>query len=204
MKLWMKILIALVLGAIVGVIFGPKTTLIKPVGTLFIHLIKMLIIPLVFSSLVVGVTSLKDPQKMGRIGIKTILFYLCTTAVAITIGLVMGHIFQPGEGMNFVSSTIQEASQQPSFISTLLQTVPQNPVKALTDGNILQIIVFAIFLGIAINLSGKKGDPLAQFFNSLADVMFMLTEMVMKFAPYGVFALIAWVAGEYGWMFYYH
>lgn len=199
MELWKKVLVGMVLGLIVGAIFGPSAGVIKPVGTLFINAIKMLIVPLVFCSLIVGITSMDDPAKMGRIGAKTVAIYLVTTAVAITIGLAMAIIVQPGEGLNMVAQdVVSKGKEAPSLVDTLLALVPKNPVGALAAGNILQIIVFAIGLGIALVLTGEKGKPAVKVFESLAEAMYKLTEIVMAFAPYGVFALIAWVSGKYG------
>lgn len=178
---------------------GPDAEILKPIGTLFIKAIKMLIVPLVFCSLVVGVTSMQDTRKMGRVGLKSIVLYLGTTAVAITIGLGLGTIFSPGAGLNMDASTISQATKEaPTLVQTLLNMIPTNPVDALAAGNILQIIVFALGLGIALTLSGEKGKPAIAVFESLAEAMYMLTGLVMKLAPYGVFGLMAWVAGKYG------
>uniref|UniRef100_A6VWJ9 Sodium:dicarboxylate symporter n=2 Tax=Marinomonas TaxID=28253 RepID=A6VWJ9_MARMS len=199
MPLWQKILIGMVLGIITGSIMGPDAEILKPIGTLFIKAIKMLIVPLVFCSLVVGVTSMQDTRKMGRVGLKSIVLYLGTTAVAITIGLGLGTIFSPGAGLNMDASTISQATKEaPTLVQTLLNMIPTNPVDALAAGNILQIIVFALGLGIALTLSGEKGKPAIAVFESLAEAMYMLTGLVMKLAPYGVFGLMAWVAGKYG------
>jgi Na+/H+-dicarboxylate symporter len=159
----------------------------------------MLIVPLVFCSLIVGITSMKDMKKMGRIGLKAIVLYLGTTAVAISIGLGLAAIIQPGAGLNMVVSADSSASgSAPSLVQTLLDMIPKNPVGALAAGNILQIIVFAIGLGVALAMIGEKGKPAVRVFESLAEAMYKLTELVMKLAPYGVFALMAWVAGSYG------
>lgn len=199
LKLWQKIIIALILGVVVGAILGPNAELIKPIGSLFINLIKMLIVPLVFSSLVVGICSMDDIQKMGRIGLKSFFIYLLTTAVAITIGLAVGTLLEPGVGLNMQMPAEAAAPKDaPSFIQTLLNMVPKNPIKAMSSGAILQIIVFALMLGVAINLAGEKGKPVANIFESFAEIMYKMTHMVMSFAPYGVFALMAWVAGKYG------
>ncbi len=200
MALWKKILIGMIAGILVGAIMGPSAELLKPIGTLFINAIKMLIVPLVFCSLVVGVTSMQDTTKMGRIGIKSIIIYLATTAVAITIGLGLGILLEPGAGLNMQpdASAAVAAKEAPSLASTLLALIPKNPIEALAGGKILQIIVFALGLGIALNLIGEKGEPAVKVFNSLAEAMYKLTELVMKFAPYGIFALMAWVAGKYG------
>ena len=200
LALWKKIFIGLLAGVVVGVIMGPEAEILKPIGTLFINAIKMLIVPLVFCSLVVGVTAMQDSAKMSRIGFKSIVIYLLSTAIAISIGLGLGTVFMPGEGLNMVadSNTAAAAKEAPSLVSTLLGLIPKNPVEALAGGKILQIIVFALGLGIALNLIGDKGQPAVKLFNSLAEAMYKLTELVMHFAPYGIFALMAWVAGKYG------
>jgi Na+/H+-dicarboxylate symporter len=198
--LWQKILVGLVAGLIVGSLVGEEiaTTYLKPIGSLFINLIKMLIVPLIFSSLVVGLCSMDDIKKMGRIGAKTFAVYLCTTAIAITIGLVIGTVMQPGAGVDLGAAAAVEAKPSPPFIDMLVSIVPSNPVAAFSSANVLQIIFFALMLGIAINLAGEKGKPLAQFFESFAEVMYRMTDIVIAFAPYGVFGLMAWVAGRYG------
>ncbi|MEH6626760.1 MAG: dicarboxylate/amino acid:cation symporter [Motiliproteus sp.] len=199
LALWKKILVGMVLGVIAGAIMGPDAEMLKPIGTLFINAIKMLIVPLVFCSLVVGVTSMQDTRKMGRIGIKSVVLYLGTTAVAISIGLVLATIFTPGEGLNMVAGdSAVVAKEAPTLVQTLLNMVPKNPIGALAAGNILQIIVFALGLGVALTLCGEKAEPAIKLFESLAEGMYKLTELVMKLAPYGVFGLMAWVAGKYG------
>jgi Na+/H+-dicarboxylate symporter len=199
LKLWQKILIALVLGVVTGAILGPQAEYIKPIGSLFINLIKMLIVPLIFSSLVVGICSMDDIKKMGRIGAKSFGIYLLTTAIAITIGLIIGTLLQPGAGLSMeLPAEMAAAKESPSLIQTLLNMVPRNPVAALSSGSVLQIIVFALILGVAINLAGEKGKPVAVVFESFAEIMYKMTHIVMAFAPYGVFALMAWVAGKYG------
>ncbi|TMO80048.1 dicarboxylate/amino acid:cation symporter [Pseudoalteromonas sp. S3776] len=198
MALWLKILIGMIAGMIAGMLLGNNAEYIKPIGQLFINAIKMLIVPLIFCSLIVGVTSMKDTTKMGRIGVKSIVFYLATTAVAISIGLGLGLLFEPGAGLNMVATTVADAKPSPTLVDTIVGLVPKNPVGSLASGNILQIIVFALSLGIALNLIGEKGEPASKMFESLADAMYKLTELVMKLAPYGVFALMAWVSGKYG------
>ena len=198
MKLWQQIFIALVAGLAVGMIIGPPAAAIKPIGTMFINAIKMLIVPLIFVSLVCGVTSMHDMHKMGRIALKTVVIYLLTTAVAITIGLGLGTIFQPGAGIDLGAAMAIEPKEAPSLIDTFVGLIPKNPIGAMADGNVLQIIVFALLFGIAINLAGEPGQKIKQFFDWLAEVIYKLTAIVISFAPYGVFALMAWVAGTYG------
>jgi len=199
LALWKKILIGLILGVVVGTMMGPSSVILKPIGTLFINAIKMLIVPLVFCSLIVGVTSMDDTRKMGRIGVKSLVIYLLTTSIAITIGLIMATIFTPGADLEMITPEVAASTTQtPTFVQTLLNMVPNNPITALADGNILQIIVFAIGLGISLNYCGEKATPAVRVFESLAEAMYKMTEIVMKFAPYGVFGLMAWVSGKYG------
>ncbi|MBV7435500.1 dicarboxylate/amino acid:cation symporter [Cardiobacteriaceae bacterium TAE3-ERU3] len=207
-KLWQQILIGLILGVIVGSIAGQGVLtdeILKPIGTLFINLIKMLVIPLIFFSLVVGIISMgNDVKRIGRIGGATFTLYLVTTAFAITIGLLIANLLSPGDGLSIPIPEIgSHDGEQPgtllgNFMNTLVGIVPANPISALSSGSILQVIFFAVMFGIAINITGEKAEPLRGFFNAGAEVMYTLTHIVMKVAPIGVFALMAWVAGKFG------
>ena len=196
--LWQKILAGLILGVLAGALMGKDASIFKPLGDIFINAIKMLIVPLVFSTLVVGITAMRDPQKMGRIGARTIALYLLTTAFAIAIGLLASWVFQPGVGLEMSFESGVESKEAPSLVEILVGLVPQNPIDALASGNILQIIVFAIGLGISLTLIGEKGEPTVRVFESFSEAMVKLTNIVMAFAPFGVFGLIAHVAGSYG------
>ena len=198
MPLWQKIFIGLCLGLVAGLTLGQSALVFKPIGTLFINLIKMLIVPLIFVTLITGITSMEDMQKMKRIGMKTFFIYLLTTAVAITIGLGLGTLMEPGVGVSLETASVVAAKEAPSLVNTLLNIVTKNPVASLADGNILQIIFFAIMLGISINLAGENGKPVAKFFQSFSEVMFKMTDIVISFAPFGVFGLMAWVSASYG------
>lgn len=198
MKLWMKILIALLLGIFAGWLLGPQAEILKPVGAIFLSLINMIVVLLVLSSMTVGITSIHDPQKLGRVGIKSLLLYLTTTVIAIALGLIFAKIFQPGKGMGLEAVVNITRPVTPSLTEIILSIIPNNPVASLASGNILQIIVFALFLGISINFAGEKGRPLLELLESLADVMYRLTSIVMEFSPIGVFAIMAWVAGSFG------
>ena len=198
LELWAKILLGMIVGLAAGALMGEGALIFKPLGTLFVNAIKMLIVPLVFCSLIVGITSMEDSRKMGRIGLKSLIIYLSTTAVAISIGLALGHFLAPGEGMNLIASTDQAAKEAPTLAQTIVGLIPSNPVQALAAGNILQIIVFAVALGLSLNMIGEKGKPAVALFESLSEAMYKLTGIIMGFAPIGVFGLMAWVAGSYG------
>lgn len=198
-----KILVGLVAGIVAGILFqgAPEiaNTWIKPIGTLFLNLIKMIIVPLVLASLVVGTCGLGDVKKLGRIGGKTLAYYLLTTAFAVTLGLILANIFKVGAGFTLPADIkAAEASQVPKFIDTLLSIIPTNPIKALSDGNMLQIIAFALILGGGIVVLGDKGKPLFDFFDSLAEATYKITSGIMNLAPYAVFALIAPVVATNG------
>lgn len=202
MKLWMKIFIGLILGLITGMIVGPTAIHLKPIGNIFLSLINMIIVPLVLSSIVVGITSIHDPKKLGRVSGQTLLLYFLTTLIAILFGLFFANIFDLGIGVDLHahSETAIQAPTAPSLGlgDILLSIIPTNPFASMVNGNVLQIISFSVFLGIAINFAGEKGKPLFNFFSSLADVMYRLTSIVMEFAPFGVFAIMAWIAGTFG------
>jgi Na+/H+-dicarboxylate symporter len=198
MKLWMKILIGLGLGAAVGLLVGPDAVYLKPIGQIFISLINMIIVLLILSSMTVGITAIHDPKKLGRVGIKTLILYLTTTAVAIVIGIGFAKIFEPGTSLPLRLPEPIGIIQTPSITEMLYSIVPSNPIQALAEGNVLQIIVFSVFLGLAINFAGERGKPLLKVLDSLAEVMYRLTSIVMEFSPIGVFAIMAWVAGTFG------
>lgn len=203
-----KIGVGFIIGLILGFIIGPTAPnspfiadivipLLQLVGNIFLALLKMLIVPLVFSSLIMGASSIGDPKVLGRIGVKTVAFYLGTTVVAIAIGLVLGNIIQPGVGMAIEGA--KAAAKEPETVfNVILNIFPGNPLKALVEGVMLQVIVFALFLGVAATLIGEKGRAFLEFNSSLAEVMFKVTAIVMKTAPYGIFALIAVTAAKYG------
>lgn len=199
MKPWVKIIIGLVLGIITGLVIGHKIEILDRVGRAFIDLLKMLVGLIIFSSLVVGMCHVNDPKKLGRIGLRTLLYYLCTTLVAIGFGSLLAILFAPGKGLNLPLPD-QGGTVKPilGIIDFLFATVPSNPFAAFAEGNVLQIIVFAIFFAFAITLAGEKAKPILHFLESLSEVMYSLSHLVMKLAPYGVFALIATAIGSVG------
>jgi Na+/H+-dicarboxylate symporter len=197
-QLWKRILIALILGVIVGALWGEGAASIRWVGDLFMRLISMVVVPLVFFSLVSGIIAMGDPKKLGSLGIKTIALYMLTTVCAITIGLVLAVAIQPGLGIdlsNAVPGIVQEAMP---LSERLLSIVPRNPVAALAEGNVLAIIFFALVFGVATMVVGEKARPVATLMHAGSEVMLKITGWVMEVAPFGVFALIAWVSGTQG------
>ncbi|WP_425538740.1 dicarboxylate/amino acid:cation symporter [Microaceticoccus formicicus] len=203
LSLPVQILIALVLGVIVGLMLRGNPDIavnyIKPFGTLFLNLIKLIIVPLVFSSLITGVGNLNDVKQLGRLGGKTLAFYLITTAFAVSLGLIMANVFNVGGGYVLpTEELVVEVKEAPSVVETLLGIIPANPLKAIVEGNMLQIIAFAIILGSGILVLGEKGKILFQVFDSLAETMYVITGAIMRLAPIGVFALIVPVIAEHG------
>ena len=200
-----KIFVAMILGAIVGLILNvagnPEWSQIwlidgvfKVIGQIFISLLKMLVVPLVFVSLVCGSSSLSDPKMLGRVGGKTIALYMLTTAIAVCLALGAAIIFKPGiidQQLAAVETQIAEATP---FTQVLIDMVPTNPVAAMADGQMLPIIFFAVLLGISITLSKEIGVRVANWFHDMNAIIMKLVTLVMRFAPYGVFALIAILA----------
>lgn len=200
-----KIFISLLLGAITGIVFHyqvpsgyVKDTIFVDgifyvVGNGFLRAMQMLVVPLVFSSLICGSMSMGDTKKLGKVGIKTLLFYLFTTAIAITIAIGIGRLIQPGLGLDISSIQPEEinVAETEGFAETLLNIIPVNPVDALASGTMLQIIVFALLIGIILAKLGEKCSTVARFFGEFNDIMMEMTNIVMKLAPYGVFCLIA-------------
>lgn len=196
--LWKRILLALVLGVIVGVIWGEGAQSIRWIGDLFIRAIQMVVVPLVFITIVAGVVSMGDPKRLGSLGIKTLSLYMVTTLIAITIGLTLAALIQPGVGVD-MSAAVPGTLQPPiSFRDQLMRIVPTNPIAALASGDFLAIIFFAILFGAGIISVGASGKPMADLMDSGAAIMLKLTGWVMEVAPFGVFALIAWVSGTQG------
>lgn len=197
-----QIFIAFILSIILGSIFGSSIDFLKPLGDLFLRLIKFIIVPLILSTLIVGVASSSDPKQLGRIGLKTIAYYLGTTAIAIIIGLAVAYVISPGKGVDIPTTNLEvpETATQESegAVATLLNIIPENPFDALADGNILQVIFFALFIGLGITLVGEKAQPVYRFFDAFAEIMYKITGIVMKVAPIGIVGLLAPVVGQYG------
>ncbi len=204
MNLSIKIFIALVLSIVVGLIAGESSLpfinwWIAPIGTMFINLIKMMIVPVVFFSLVVGMTSLGDTKKLGRIGAKTVCLYLATTAVAILIGFGVAGIVSPGTGLSLTSDAAVKVKEAPGLMQVLVAMIPANPIDAMAKAQILPVIVFSLFVGIGIvHVGGERAQLLMKFFDAAAEVSYKIIGIVMQFAPIGVFALLLPVVAKNG------
>ena len=220
--LWKRVLVGLALGAIVGVLLRLgmgedaaklySNSAIKPFGDAFISLIKMLVVPLIFTTLVSGVLAMGDPKKLGSLGGQALAMYMGTTLIAICFGLLIGTIIQPGAGFDtsIVSAADMDATRAKladnppaasvgeQLMRTLLSIIPENPVNALVKGDVLQIIFFAILFGIGVLMAGEAGKPVQKLFDSASEAVMRMTLIVMETAPFGVFALMAWVLAQYG------
>jgi Na+/H+-dicarboxylate symporter len=210
LQLWHKVLIGLVLGFIAGYVLGEDAAQLKWIGDLFINLIMMVIVPLVFFSIVSSIASLGDAGTLGRLGGKAFFGYILTTVIAITLALFMANLFQPGGGID--STTVNDLLQQkstidygkaaeagrPSVVDILLGVVPNNAVKAMAERNILQVIFFAVFVGVALILLKHQTDKIHDVVHQGALVFYKIIEIVIQLAPYAVFALTAWIIGTLG------
>ncbi|GIT20628.1 MAG: dicarboxylate:amino acid:cation symporter DAACS family protein [Gammaproteobacteria bacterium] len=181
-----------------GVIFGDGVTSIAWIGDLFIRLIRMVVVPLVFVTLVSGVISMGDPSKLGSLGARTLGLYLFTTLVAITIGLTLAAILQPGVGVDLSAVAPSAVQEAVPLSERLMGIVPENPIAAMADGNILAIIFFALLIGVSLLTIGETGKPVADFMAAAAEAMLRITHWIMEAAPFGAFALIAQLAGTAG------
>ncbi|MBP2078573.1 dicarboxylate/amino acid:cation symporter [Oceanobacillus polygoni] len=207
MSLTKKIMIALILGVFAGIIltFVPDkafslldTYLLDPVGQIFINLIMMLVVPLVFVSITLGTAGLGEPAKLGKIGAYTVSFFLITTAFALVIGLGLGYILQPGKEGVFNIDQSYEAAEAPPIMETIINIIPENPVASMATGDMLQIIAFAIFIGVALGFLGEKTAGIHRLFEQANEILNWLVMLIMKAAPYGAFALIASAIGDAG------
>lgn len=196
-----KTFIGFGLGIVIGLVFGEKATIVKPLGTIFLNMIKMIVVPMVFFSITAGVASLGDLKKLRNIGVKVVGLYALTSALCIGLGLIMANIINPGKGFDLTAlsqSTDYEAQAMPSIIDTLIDMFPSNIFTSFTNTNMLQIIVFSVFLGVALIMMGKEGERLLAGVQSCANAMYKITAIVMEFSPIGVCALLADSVGAYG------
>ncbi|MCM3668202.1 cation:dicarboxylase symporter family transporter [Mesobacillus maritimus] len=205
-----QIFIGLVVGIAVGAIFYGNPTVnevLQPIGDVFLRLIKMIVVPIVVASIVVAVAGVGDIKQLGKIGGKTLLYFEIITTIAIIVGIAAANIFHPGTGVNMsqldqtdISSYVEttESTETKSLVDTIVEIVPTNPIAAFAEGDMLAIIFFSLIFGLGISAIGERGKPVLAFFQGTADAMFWATNQIMKFAPFGVFALIGVTVSKFG------
>lgn len=201
MKLWHKVTLGLILGVVFGVYLPQYSETVKPIGTVFLRLIQMIILPLIFFSLVSGITSMNDPSSLGRVGMKSVIAFLGTTFFAVIFGLMVAFVLKPGVGVVIDFGVPQERNfKQGGFdlAEFLINIVPNNIVGSFAEGKTLQVVFFAIFTGIILNSMGSSADSLKTFINSIAKMVLKMISKVVELSPYGAFALTAWVVGTQG------
>jgi len=198
-QLFTQILICVAVGIILGLVFGEKVTVIQPIGDIFIRLLMMLIVPLTFLTLISGITKLDDVKSLRSLGGLTIFYYALSSLVAGAVGMSIALLLQPGKGVEIdLSKTPEMKFEEFSFIDNLVHWIPKNPIEALATANMLQIIVFAVIVGITLLAIGKKGERLIVLASDGATLMIRITEFVMKVAPYGILALVANMVASMG------
>ena len=196
-----QMMIGLALGVIVGAIVDSQfaQTYLQPLGTLFIRLIRMVVVPLVVATIIAGAAGISDTSKLGRVAGKVLVVYAITTAIAVAIGLLFANLIQPGLGLDLsTDGLVAKAVKAPSLSETLLNIVPINPMEAMAKGSMLQIIFFAVIFGFGLAALGERGKPVLHFFEIVGDVMIRVTGYVMMYAPIGVFGLIAFTVAKHG------
>lgn len=200
MKLWHKVFLGLILGIIFGVYLPQHVETIKPIGTVFLRLIKMVIVPLLFFSLVSGITGMRDPSSIGRVARKSVLAYLGTTLLAVTFGLGVAFMMKPGEGIALEMGKVSDKVGQADFdlLQFFIEIVPSNIFQAFTDANVLQVVFFSIFTGVIINNIDSAADPIRNFIHSSAKIVLKMISWVVQMSPYAAFSLTAWVIGTHG------
>ncbi len=199
LTLGVKILIWMGVGIVAGAVFGENAIVVKPIGDLFIKMLLMAAIPLVFFNLIAGITSLSDIRVLGRLGFRTLVYYIGTTSVALCLGLFMAHFMQPGYGMQLSEEVDQSIGDVPQVVDVILDLFPSNVFAAFSAGNVAQVVVFAIFIGVTtLLLPDDQKDKLKHGFVIVASLLRELVRLVLYFAPFGVGALAAATVGEYG------
>ncbi|ATM88280.1 glutamate/aspartate:proton symporter GltP [Yersinia massiliensis] len=213
-----QILIALVLGIIVGAILHNQiesrewlvSNVLSPAGDIFIRLIKMIVVPIVISTLIVGIAGVGDAKKLGRIGLKTIIYFEVITTVAIIVGITLANVFQPGQGIDMSALTVVDISQYEktteqvqsgshSLVSTILSLIPANVFASMARGDMLPIIFFSVLFGLGLSsLPKETKEPLLNVFKAVSESMFKVTHMIMRYAPIGVFGLISVTVANFG------
>ncbi len=201
MKLWQKVTLGLVAGIIFGIFAKENTIYVKWIGDIFLNMIKMIVIPLIFFSIISGITSVSDSKALGRIGIKSSIAYLATTAFAIGIGITIAIITKPGLGISLDFAGNYKPTTPPpelSVMSMIVNIVPDNAIKAMAQGDMIQTVFFAIFTGVTLVSMGKNGKKVVEFSQDISKLVFKMIAIIINLAPYGAFALVSYVVGTQG------
>jgi proton glutamate symport protein len=205
-----QILIGLILGIVVGAIFYGNdniATYLQPIGDIFLRAIKMIVVPIVIASIVVGVAGVGDLKKVGRLGFKTILYFEIVTTIAMVVGLLFANIFQPGVGVDRSDLTetsisqyeeTAETQEKHGVVDTFVEIIPTNVFQAFVEGDMLAVVFFSVLFGAGVAAIGERGKPVLAFFQGVGDTMFWVTNQIMKLAPFGVFALIGITVSKFG------
>ncbi len=200
MKPWKRVLLGMICGVVFGLVAKDKAVYLKPIGDMFINAIQMIIIPLILCAIVSGITSVSDPEALGRVGMKSVGVYLATTTIAILIGISLSILFKPGVGTFLDLESVKSVkidttySKEFSFVKMLVNIIPKNIFEAMVTGNLLQVVFFSVFLGITLaHLRQSKAKMLIDFFQASSKLVFSMVSIIMNFAPYAAFSLTAWV-----------
>ena len=201
MSLWTRVFVGMCLGIATGIAFGERAAMFQPLGTIFINLILMLVIPLIFFVLINGIVSIQDTTHIKRIGLKSVLLFIATATSAVILGMLVTSILKPGVGINFqLLSNLGPAAdvEKDSISSILLSIVPSNALKSMVEGNILHVILLAFFVGITLTATRHKFPNIIAFVQEMAQLMIKMIETIVKIAPFGVFGYMAWAVGTQG------
>jgi Na+/H+-dicarboxylate symporter len=201
MKLWHKVTLGLALGILFGIFFPELVEYIKPIGTIFLRLIKMIIAPMIFFSLVAGISSMNDPSSLGRVGLKATTAFLLTTTFAVIFGLGVALILEPGIGVHVdfrVNHDVSSNQHKFDLGDFLINIIPESAVGAFVNNSFLQVVFFAVFTGITLNKMGSSATPVKNLCQSISKLILKMINIIIQLSPYGAFALTAWVVGTQG------
>ena len=208
-SLYLQVILAIIIGIVLGVWFPDFAIQLKPLGDGFIKLIKMMIVPIIFCTIVTGIAGMQNIKTVGRVGLKAIIYFEIVTTLALIIGLVIVNIVQPGKGMNVNPQTLDTSSVQTyiqqskstGFVDFLLHIIPDTIIGAFAEGNILQVLFFAILFGVALSTIGNKAQPVLKVLESFEHGLFAMMRFIMRLAPLGALGAMAFTVGKYGFGF---
>lgn len=199
LQLWQKVIIGMLLGIAAGCVFKEHYLFFKPIATMYTNMVKMIVVPTIFFAILFGMTNISDIHSLGRIGTKAMLLYGFATLLAVGLGIAFALFFEPGTGIHLDLLKSAQISQSQSLVDILINIIPSNPISAMANNDhILQVVFFAFILGLAMILVGDKANDFKKIVTSTANVIFKMVELVIRTTPYGVFVIMAWVIGEYG------